>query len=99
MKGDDIVKAFMAEYRIGTEDLFRSRFAEHTTLREKCIRRLRGAGVGVNATARAMQCDAATIRYWMDRDWRISDLGRRMGHYPVAKKFRTLALALEVLHA
>ncbi len=99
MTGDVLVKAFMVEHRIGAKDLFRSRFAEHTALRGKAIRQLRGSGLKVAATADAMQCSEQTVKYHMNREWRDREIARRVLHYPSIKKFKVLAQALEELYA
>lgn len=99
MKGSDIVKEFMAEHLVCADDLFESRFSEHVALRAKCIRRLRDAGIGTHAAARAMCCDPQTIRYWACGERRNREIAKRILYYPKTKKFQALALALEELYA
>lgn len=103
MKGDDIVKAFMAEHKICPRDFFESRFGEHVELRAKAIKRLRAAGLNMTATAQAMHRAPETIRYWLTAGRRRSELDRRKAHHASKKKiptgkYRKLALALEELY-
>ena len=103
-RGDEIVRAFMAEHKICPQDFFNSRFGEHVELRAKAINRLREAGLNINATASAMRRSRETIRYWVNASYREKEAQRSKVAHATRKncpdrKFRKLAVALEQFYA
>jgi hypothetical protein len=70
MKGYAIVRAVMAERRLGKEDFFHSKFPEHVKARRIAIKRLHEAGLNKSEIGRAVQRTQCTIRYWLSKEVR-----------------------------
>lgn len=72
--GREIIKDVMASAGIGPKDFFgRTRLPHVVAARCLAIARMRAAGIGVAATARAMRRNNSTISYWSTpgvREWK-----------------------------
>jgi hypothetical protein len=66
MKGRQIIRAVMAERKIGPKDFFGSRFPEHVAARRDAITRMHEAGFNHAAIGRLMSRHETTIWYWVD---------------------------------
>ncbi len=67
MRGISIVKAVMAERRIGQKDFWgASRLPRHVKARALAIKRLRSAGLNKAEIGRAVRRDESTVRYWLN---------------------------------
>jgi hypothetical protein len=98
MRGQAALKAFMAEHKICEGDLLKSRFPEHTVMRQKAIKHLRGLGYGVMETARVMKISQQCVRYWTDPDFRADRNCKHGRRNSSARKFKVLGIALEALY-
>lgn len=58
------VTAMLAEFKVGREDLCRSRFAEHVKLRRIAVKRMRKMGLSQVLIAQALGVHESTVRYW-----------------------------------
>jgi hypothetical protein len=65
-----IVNAVIAEFKIARRDLASSKFPEHVRIRKIAIRRVGAAGMNLCQIGRAVGCNRATARYWLDREYR-----------------------------
>lgn len=66
------VNALLAEFKVGREDLCRSRFPEHVRLRRIAIKRLRKMALSQTVIALAMQVHESSVRYWLNGNRRES---------------------------
>ncbi len=91
MMGIKLVRAVMAEYRLGEVDFFTSRFQEHLKARVDCIKRLSKAGVNKRAIARVMRRDRSTIIYWLSPDQQERKKSRMVANRKRATELRVAA--------
>ena len=60
------VTAMLAEFRVGREDLLRSKYKDHSRLRSIAIIRLHDAGFRDTTIAAAMGLNTSSVRYWVN---------------------------------
>ena len=98
MRGAAELKAFMAEHKVGGHDLKKSRYPEHTALRQKAIQHLQACGYGPREISRVMGCSKQMVRYWTVPEFRTDRMHKHGRRNSAARKFHALGLALEELY-
>lgn len=82
MKGRAIIRAVMAERKIGPKDFFgSSHLAHHVAARREAITRLHAAKFTNAAIGRMMNRHDTTIWYWVDREGRQRKNAARLARH------------------